>query len=229
MRQLQNIPLTKKSSCHEKKPRLIYPECFLPFLKSHPPLPSVEVKNESSYKPTPPIFLHGMGKENYISASKSTWNSAVCTSRSTEQISTYLVLPEEILRVVILWRTDVQFEGGQDVQLKWQQVLRISEKQSCFRVAKRKQETTSLLRNERDILDQQVFRKTLLRTREVVWGCARICGCNAARVRTSAMNNVQGQRSAKPYMTTACKINRIWQLTWNFVCLNFVRATFLVI
>jgi hypothetical protein len=72
MHKIQNIPLTKKNSYHEKKPRLIYPEFLLPFLKSHPPLLSVEVKNERSYTPTPPIFLHGMGKENYTSASKST-------------------------------------------------------------------------------------------------------------------------------------------------------------
>jgi hypothetical protein len=64
MHQIQNIPLTKKN-CQEKEPRL-------PFLKSHPPLPGAEVKNKRSYTPTPPIFLHGMGKENYISASKST-------------------------------------------------------------------------------------------------------------------------------------------------------------
>jgi hypothetical protein len=30
-------------------------------------------------------------------------------------------------------------------------------------------------------------------------------------------------------MTTVCKINRIWQLTRSFVCLNFLLATFLVI
>jgi hypothetical protein len=69
---MQSIPLTKESPGHEKKPRLTYPEFLLPFLKSHPPLRSVDVKNQWSYIPSPTIFLHGIGKENYISVRKST-------------------------------------------------------------------------------------------------------------------------------------------------------------
>jgi hypothetical protein len=117
MHQIQNITLTKKNSCHEKKQRFICHEFLLPFLKSHPPLPSVEVKNDRSYTPIPHIFLHGMGKGNYISASKPTWNSAPCTSRYTEQISRYFVLPGEILRVVILWR--ISFNLRADKTFSW--------------------------------------------------------------------------------------------------------------
>jgi hypothetical protein len=118
MHQIQNIPLTKKNSCHEKKPRFIYHEFLRPFLKSHPLLPSVEFKNDRSYIPTPLYSFMAWERELYS-----------CQQVNRNFRCLHLKVHKTNINILCTaWRNitrsntvkhKFQFEGGQDVQLKW--------------------------------------------------------------------------------------------------------------